>query len=549
MAATSRNPLSSRLLPKSNLKRPHSSEGLNNNAASKRSCLTAGTSALVPDFRDKKKETKKEAKKEREKREAIWLDKFTRHFPSFRFYFDKDNINVDVDVPQLENRIYMLYGKIETFFSSDRVNHLISDKPLPKEPEEIGIVNKENVGASTSKSKGRRTASHFDEPMLNGDVVEKAQRLKMKIWTTAKLITVLDRLQDISAADSTAAAPQLKRLLHLESIHGTSERDPAQKRKDFHYFLEGSFFVLVEDLQQEMATIIAHQYENPKDPGKSPWPILHLDYRRVGLFVKFDEVHHEKEKLKAGEQQRKQIEEAARRKAGTEGVVRKTGDLRRSLSLSNLHRQAKIEIVDLDCEFDGPESAKASGYLASGPREYFAASGNSVGITSGTGTTSTSTAASAFKVPQVPTVLRNRKEVIMARKLPSTTAKAAANGDMGPPAVVPEKQIGLRRRRSTNTMKLPPRDETSKPGYCESCHQLFQDFKEVCDWSSKVQSFANLLFQHIRSKKHRKFATDDSKFWQLDRLLDSIKRRTVQDVQAEPIRRVSVANEESNMNY
>ena len=59
---------------------------------------------------------------------------------------------------------------------------------------------------------------------------------------------------------------------------------------------------------------------------------------------------------------------------------------------------------------------------------------------------------------------------------------AAMNGKenmMGPPATIPDKAKFLRKSKSTNTLKLPKRDEASKPGYCESCRQKFEDFREV----------------------------------------------------------------------
>lgn len=39
--------------------------------------------------------------------------------------------------------------------------------------------------------------------------------------------------------------------------------------------------------------------------------------------------------------------------------------------------------------------------------------------------------------------------------------------------------------------------------------------------------------QHIRGRRHRKFATDDSNFLQLDFLLGRVRRRTLQEVEDE----------------
>ena len=49
---------------------------------------------------------------------------------------------------------------------------------------------------------------------------------------------------------------------------------------------------------------------------------------------------------------------------------------------------------------------------------------------------------------------------------------------MGPP-VLPERAHVLRKSKSTNTMRLPKREEGAKPGYCESCRVKFENFKDV----------------------------------------------------------------------
>jgi len=180
--------------------------------------------------------------------------------------------------------------------------------------------------------------------------------------------------------------------------------------------------------------------------------------------------------------------------------------------MNNLHRRGILPEVIPDGDPDHLESANASGYLASGG--YIAASGNSVGITSTTGTTSTTTDGSLTKL-QLPPGLRGRlqQEVVTSRRF-AGSGKSKEKGDMGPPAEIPDRR-GLRKSRSTNTLRLPKRDEGSKPGYCESCRVRFEDFKE-----------------HVQGRKHRKFAADDSHYVELDALLDRVRRRTVEEAEA-----------------
>jgi regulatory subunit for Cdc7p protein kinase len=213
--------------------------------------------------------------------------------------------------------------------------------------------------------------------------------------------------------------------------------------------------------------------------------------------VKFDEREKrrwEKAQKAERENEHERAEKVARalkrkREAEVQILSRKTGDLRRSVSMNNLHRQAANtvveEYVDLDADYgdgDTRESATASGYLAStGGGAYVAASGNSVGITSTRGTTSN--ASGSFRTLELPASLRCRirQQVVTSRKAPNANHAPDRNtGGMGPPLAIPERPNGaLRKSRSTNTLRLPKRDEGSKPGYCESCRVKFDDFDSV----------------------------------------------------------------------
>lgn len=341
----------------------------------------------------------------------------------------------------------------------------------------------------------------------------------IKIWSTGKLESVLERClmsttsvnpsQRSTSAIATPAAVttsqrSLTRLLESERLHGTTtERDPTQKRHDYRYFSRSSCFVLVEDMRQELATIHALEYPITKGRDgveRAAWPVLYCHPQSRGPFLEFDEREKkrwektqkaETDKERELEQQAKRRQEAMQRKAQAQ---RKAGDLRRSVSMSNLHRRASHDaypgLLDPDVDADAiPDSANASGYLASGTGGYMAASGNSVGITSTTGTTST--AGASFRNIKLPTALQERiqSQVVTSRKFPSgagTSGKVnqkdqGKKGTMGPPVGIPERPNGLlRKSKSTNTLRLSKREEGVKPGYCESCRMKFDDFKPVC---------------------------------------------------------------------
>jgi regulatory subunit for Cdc7p protein kinase len=332
----------------------------------------------------------------------------------------------------------------------------------------------------------------------------------MKIWTIAKLESVLDRCQapvntELSRTGTTVAVPQtLSHLLQSERLHGTTERDPNEKRLGFHYFSKNSYFVLVEDLNDEVATIHALEYPIKKGrDGKESgdWPVLYCHPRSRGPFIEFDKnearrAERAERQERARERERvcrmtKLQEQEMQKKMRVDRLqAKRAGDLRRSVSMVSLHRRMSIgddgrpdEVIDLDVETGGMhESANASGYLASG---YMAASGNSMTITSTAGTTSTS-GLSTRGATQMPLALRERlqQQIVTSRKvgLGNNSGQKGNEkdhkGDMGPPPAIPERKL-LRKSKSTNTMKLPKREETSKPGYCECCRMKFDDFQKV----------------------------------------------------------------------
>jgi regulatory subunit for Cdc7p protein kinase len=107
---------------------------------------------------------------------------------------------------------------------------------------------------------------------------------------------------------------------------------------------------------------------------------------------------------------------------------------------------------------------------------------------------------------------------------------------MGPPARVPGRPNVLRKSRSTNTLRLPKREEGKKPGYCESCRIRFDDFKLVrIRFPRLSQTQLQLFLQHVTSRKHRKFAVDDGNFLQLDFLLERVRRKTVKEAEEEQL--------------
>ncbi|KAG5340665.1 hypothetical protein C0989_000815 [Termitomyces sp. Mn162] len=456
---------------------------------------------------------------EREQQKAEFKEKYTRAFPSFTFYFDELNITPE-EQDFFEESIEKLGGKIVEFLDKT-VTHFISNRA-----EIDHLADKENMYKSgvTLKSPIKlknRYVRITNVPSLvrtycvfrigkveNGNPALLPATLEHKVWNTTKLESVLQRLIDPVSATSSGPFStskkqtlSLERLLKYEQRNGTTERDPTQKRHDFKYFTRGSRFVLIEDIREELATIAAHEYPQPKskeDTVQTSWPVLHCHPQSRGPFIAYDDKEKRRwEKLQRVEREQKaeckkytnkvQQAEMMKRKAELSLHARRAGDLRRSVSMNSLHRRATFPhalnddfLVGVDGDGENLDSAVASGFLVSvsGAAGYMAASGNSVGITSNTGTTSTTGYTSRS---QPPSALNGRlKHIVTSRKFPLTAAdKENKAPSMGPPSIIPERQPLLRKSRSTNTLKLPKREEGSKPGYCESCRTKFNDFKEV----------------------------------------------------------------------
>jgi regulatory subunit for Cdc7p protein kinase len=337
----------------------------------------------------------------------------------------------------------------------------------------------------------------------------------MKIWDTKKLESVLDRCNAPPAADlptatasSLGGKTSLSRLLENERLHGTTERDPTQRRHDFHYFSKNAFFVLVEDLHEELATIHAMEYpirrtRDGREEGD--WPVLYCDPDTRGPFNKPDDRERRRARRQVDcelETQRREIkaftDRIQKRAAEAERLqqAKQAGDLRRSVSMTNLRRRALSNASEhlpdmdntnhnFDLDADLFDSANASGYLHS---HYTAASGNSVMVTSTTGMAATATTSVSNNSVRsgsggLPASLRGKQkhEILTSLKANASRGK----GDMGPPPGIPQQQgqsgavATLRKSKSTTTMRLPKRDEGAKPGYCENCRQKYNDFEEV----------------------------------------------------------------------
>ncbi len=246
---------------------------------------------------------------------------------------------------------------------------------------------------------------------------------------------------------------------------------------------------------------------------KGDWPTPYCHPLSNGPFIRYDE-EEERERAKQDRLDKDREEERAaevkRIRLKRIQQQQKATDLRRTVSMNNLHKATHDDPNEL--AGDNATKIDASGIESLAPSGYLAASGNSVGITSTYGTTSTvgsSTLRATGSLAQAPASLRGRlqNQVIWSRRAAGpdgkvesvsketdskgsgSREKASASSMMPPPDAFPARVNRLRKAKSTNTVRLPKRDEKSKPGYCESCRAKFDDFKEVrCVFSSRCRT-------------------------------------------------------------
>ncbi|QRW21329.1 regulatory subunit for Cdc7p protein kinase [Rhizoctonia solani] len=383
-----------------------------------------------------------------------------------------------------------LGARIEPFFSRN-ATHVITSCPRPRIDALMAEAasNKENnpkknqdVSRSPAKTSVPSTSrpKPSDAPETSA-LLAKAIAYGIKIWETTKLTNILESITHQSRASRSAtpsAQPTLEHLLATERIHGTHERDPTARRPDYTYFPRNSYVLLVEDLTGVHATVATRDF-GPKPVGgaKPGWPVCYAHPDARGPF----------------EPPKPDRKERGRERERDPTVVSR---LRRTASMSQLRGKRLVAMGDeleQEQEIEEDPDADQPGYIA--------ASGNSVAITSNVAST-TSTAVTGPTLPRVRSTLRFQ-----------ALAKGASAG-AGTNAMPPPRTI--RKAKSTNTLavRLPPREERKKPGYCENCRARFEDFD-----------------QHINGTKHRRFATKDSNFRELDQLLDRIQRRPIEQAE------------------
>ncbi len=503
-----------------------------------------------------------------------------RVFPNFIFHFDSVD---DSTVKKYTSLIKKLGGQVDQFFSR-KVTHVITTRRIPDEnaPVEAGpstaATMAERTGAhklfrpsflatrtATTKA-GSGAARSRPIPLFSernpfqerpksqyspNDILVKAQSFGIKVWRFSKLQEILMRLLNIKPRDVDKPAPtqqDLSQMLEKEKVYGTTERDPATARPTFHYFDKSAFFVMVEDATLEHRPIMCTEYEYTRENRQQhmppPWPVVYGQTPGRCPFTYYPP------KKSLARDDDGDSQSAARPSAQQ--------SLRRAVSLNNMVRS------NLGPAFRPQPAAIRTNDQRQ--NEYPMASGNSVSITSNIA----STTSNIFTDQQSGATVglpRNRRVAELNRRMhmsnaalnrgqrtlnaspASVLAGSTGNGlgirrDSGSPivgspavsraaaaaAAAPTEQGSTVRRmlgledknrranvvahlaggglqRSVSASAVNKPTSAKKPGYCENCRVKYDDFMD-----------------HIYDRKHRKFATNEANFVDIDALIMRVQR-------------------------
>ncbi|KAJ1724547.1 Cdc7p-Dbf4p kinase complex regulatory subunit [Coemansia erecta] len=500
---------------------------------------TAGTGSAAVAAATAAAGTDAEQNGQQSARFAEWIFAYRRAFPNFVFYFE----GIDEGTQQrLSSPIRALGAKIETFFSAQAVTHVII----------------ESAGATTENSISG--SSH---------VVALAKRFGLKIWDVEKLEKRVLGFLIPGYNTSTAQIPSVvtaKRKLNeafsTEKLfamrHKTYEGATVAHGVEFYYFKY--YYVLAEDGTHLNRPAIMEDFR-PPEPGRDPpWPKLYMVPTGRCPFVQYEEpTTSSKGSDSEGDSNKENVtpepeatlptahllsktpgtsrlQNTPRRKTWTPAAIRAAGDAEDHTP--RLFGTVQPERANLTTGRQDPlltptRPARGLSTSVNSLSQYVnahnnAATGimdsNASGIGNGVGVTSTST---AFHIGGIDPVMQqnllqnlngglvshlSKLEQPVARivqpdasAVPAASPLADGGTGVGAPASL-KGRVPLVPR--TKKARVPVRRPVvAKPGYCENCRVKYDD-----------------MLAHVKSSQHRRFASNERNWLDLDDLLDNVKR-------------------------
>lgn len=369
-----------------------------------------------------------------------------------------------------------------------------------------------------------------------GDVLNKASAEGMKIWSYEKLMRFLNNLLDSSPVNyikrtnqnpstnavvstrhtgnnnKTTRDQQLDTILRQEKLNGPNDRDPTAKRDDYHYF-RGPY-LLVWDPSQNYRPII-HKEFNPKATRpEDSWPQLRWKSipRQSPFVADSDHSSHNNSRYHqtpyhpAVSLKRKREDNQGMNGGGpiiysqqqhSNATVSKPQQSNNTarLPMKPLPAAPPANPSSQQYQQDRSYEIAASGILksTSAVKSVIQSTGTDQQSGNGLGAPGTQVASKE---------LNHLKKRVLSSKVvaPVPQQQQVCEVSKKPTATTNENQ----KKRPSKESKS---EDDSKPGYCENCQAKYDRFVD-----------------HINSKKHVKFAANDSNFVELDNLLHDLMR-------------------------
>ncbi|KAK6349443.1 hypothetical protein TWF696_005727 [Orbilia brochopaga] len=499
-----------------------------------------------------------------------WQRHYLKVFPHLIFYLD-DSVSEDTRA-MLRIHLHDLNSTVVDHFSTDKVTHVITGRddippefPKDKTAAGAGTINPRLLGSGTSLKDAckDRSTGKLDVFEDHKDILVTARLHSMKIWTTEKLKRMINTLNE--PIEDYAPAPPVKLLpSKLKKIEFPKLRKPTAEelKKEEEaldwllrqetmcppsisssskemYMFKGPY-IMVGDASGRYRPFIVREFATVKEPEDGDWPQFRSNREGRCPFILDADTKRSYQREEAGRaaEAKAKHKEAARAKAKPvmdpppreqslkaklallkdEPAAKPVLDRKPLRSLENktdrdlataaaatairktegrLDKLRETQRIRQDSLVITGYEPNASGLQPTGPTSAVVSQG-----------ISSNTAVAGPKAGTSRDVHRLNRRVFEKttggiRQTNATASLQVADEDVRVDVKVERKS--LKRARSEMTAK-----ETKKlpvPGYCENCRDKYDDFEE-----------------HILSKRHVKFASNDNNFTELDALLSTLKR-------------------------
>ncbi|ODQ64421.1 hypothetical protein NADFUDRAFT_47608 [Nadsonia fulvescens var. elongata DSM 6958] len=452
-----------------------------------------------------------------------WQRQWKRIMTTSIFYFD----GVDTKIKErAKSHLSLFDAKAAEFFDGQTVTHLVT----------------------------RRSINEI-EKLPSVDILYRAKELGIKIWTIEKLWRFLSNLLDQPAnvlARSNAVTDNLSNLLKEEKLHGPTDRDPKAKRDD-HVYFKGPY-LLIWDYAHYYRPVMVKEYTKVNEPSQGSWPQFRVTSAGRCPFVydpNPDRRYVESTRKVKCEQVQQITEKTVKHKlqAVDAVVISETAtddsvaDKETALSTqttnisttNNYHNNndnshsgvssvsstlGRCSAHHNHLHIMNPNGGTrfheivASGVnpstLVSAIQSYAQSGDYHGGAANGLGAVTAQVPSKEVNNLKKKLLEKQRPHVINTVSMNTPTNNSANSANNHNPTTGGGQGTveSERRRRSATVVKketMPVKE--LKPGYCENCKDRFDDFEE-----------------HIKSRRHRKFAMDNRHFSDLDRLLRKVVR-------------------------